>query len=120
MAYWYAGTWSSAEARDWADQMQHRWLPEGVGKRIAYQRSDSEPVGRGGLTWTELDGHRCLELGWLIREEYRHLGYATDIGQAGLDFAFDELGADEVVASRKCTITRRAPSRSAWAWPKRV
>lgn len=98
VSYWYAGTWTRHDAHDWAQQMQQRWQQEGVGKWIAYRRSDGELIGRGGLTWTELNGERCLELGWLVREQHRDLGYATEIGRAGLNFAFEHLAAAGVVA----------------------
>jgi RimJ/RimL family protein N-acetyltransferase len=98
VAYWYAGTWTLSGARAWAEQMAQRWQQEGVGKWMAYRRSDGELVGRGGLTRTEINGEPCLELGWLVREQHRGVGYATEIGRAGLAFAFDELSAVEVVA----------------------
>jgi RimJ/RimL family protein N-acetyltransferase len=39
-----------------------------------------------------------LELGWARRPQFRGLGYATEIGRAGLDDAFDVLGARAVVS----------------------
>jgi RimJ/RimL family protein N-acetyltransferase len=39
-----------------------------------------------------------LELGWALVETARGQGYATEIGAAGLDFAFGTLGARAVVA----------------------
>ena len=39
-----------------------------------------------------------LELGWTVRSERWGQGYATEIGRAGLDYAFGELGAEAVVA----------------------
>jgi RimJ/RimL family protein N-acetyltransferase len=98
VAFWYAGTWTRSRALDWARQMSRLWRVEGVGKWIAYRRSDGELVGRGGLTRTTIDDRSCLEVGWLVREEHRGVGYATEIGRAGLDLAFDELDAAEVVA----------------------
>jgi RimJ/RimL family protein N-acetyltransferase len=98
VARWYAGAWSHSQASTWAQQMHERWQPERVGERVAYRRSDGELIGRGGLTRTEIEGDPCLELGWLVREEHRGVGYATEIGEAGLTFAFDDLGAEEVVA----------------------
>jgi RimJ/RimL family protein N-acetyltransferase len=98
VALWYGGTWTKAEARAWAAQMQHRWQHQGVGKWMAYRLTDGELIGRGGLSWTELSGEQRLELGWAIREQHRGHGYATEIGRAGLAFAFETLAAEEVVA----------------------
>jgi RimJ/RimL family protein N-acetyltransferase len=39
-----------------------------------------------------------LEVGWTVRSDLWGRGYATEIGRAGLAFAFAELGATEVVA----------------------
>ncbi|MEP6851432.1 MAG: GNAT family N-acetyltransferase [bacterium] len=98
VAFWYAGAWTQADALDWAAQMHHRWQHEGVGKWMAYRRTDGELVGRGGVSRAHIGGERLLELGWAIREQHRGHGYATEIGRAGLAFAFDELAATEVVA----------------------
>lgn len=78
--------------------MQQRWLREGAGKWIAYRLSDDALIGRGGLSWTVIHGEPRLEVGWAIREEHRGHGYATEIGHAGLDYAFSQLAANEVVA----------------------
>ena len=40
----------------------------------------------------------CVEIGWRLASEYWGLGYATEGARAVLDFAFTELGLDEVVS----------------------
>lgn len=97
VAFWTSTlTWTQAE--EYAAQMQARWRHDGVGKWMAYRLADNDLVGRGGMTWTEIDGRRLLELGWAVREQHRGEGFATEIGRAGLSFAFHHLGATEVVA----------------------
>jgi RimJ/RimL family protein N-acetyltransferase len=59
--------------------------PSGVSAQIA---------ALAGPAWAE---HR-LELGWAVREEFRGQGLATEIGYAGLGFAFDVLGAQSVIS----------------------
>src|SRR4029453_3980113 len=39
-----------------------------------------------------------LEVGWTVRSALWGRGSATEIGQAGLELAFEELGAEAVVA----------------------
>ena len=46
--------------------------------------------GRGGLSYVELLGQRRLEVGWQIREQLWGRGFATGIGRAALEFAFDD------------------------------
>src|SRR5216683_1286274 len=55
-------------------------------------------VGRGGLSRVNLAGQDRLEVGWTVRADLWGRGYATEIGRAGLAFAWDDCGAAEVVA----------------------
>jgi [ribosomal protein S5]-alanine N-acetyltransferase len=60
-------------------------------------------VGRGGLSRAAVDGEVRVEVGWTLRGALWGQGFATEIGHAGLTFAFAELGADEVVAFTETT-----------------
>lgn len=107
IAHWYGGAWSPAEAREAAAAMGRAWRTEGVHKWLAYDRGSGEPIGRGGLSYQEVAGARRLEIGWAVRQRLWGLGYAGEIGRAGLSFAFDELGAAEVVSFTE-TYNRRS------------
>jgi RimJ/RimL family protein N-acetyltransferase len=98
IARWYGGVWTAQEARDAADDMGRAWRTTGIHKWLAYARDTGELIGRGGLSYTEVDAARRLELGWAVRERFWGLGYASEIGRAGLACAFGELGAVEVVS----------------------
>ena len=115
VAEWHAGRWTRDDARRNAAGMGDGWATAGVGKWIAYDRETGGLVGRGGLsrmgadvdvtreirsalgddTWAAKDR---LELGWTVREAYWGRGFATEVGRAGLAYAFGDLGASEVVA----------------------
>lgn len=127
---WYGNEKPSLEqARQWAEFMGDSWRSHGVHKWIAYDRASGEVVGRGGLSRVPVDddwgqiyaflpaepwvraAHRIrrpfvahanwLEIGWALRREFWGLGYASEIGRAGLAFAFDVLGVQAVVS---CTV----------------
>ena len=98
VAKWYAGAWTRELAEQRATQWGEAWERDGVHKWIAYERTTGELVGRGGLSRVEVDGKLRLELGWALLSTHRGRGYATEIGRAGLDVAFEELAATEVVA----------------------
>lgn len=85
------------------------WERLGVSKWMAYSRADGGLVGRGGLSRALVEGQERLEVGWVVRSELWGRGYATEIGRAGLAFAFDDLGARQVVAF---TDARNARSRA--------
>jgi RimJ/RimL family protein N-acetyltransferase len=112
IAQWYAGQWPAERAREFALACARGWSVDGVAKWIAYGRGTGDLVGRGGLSrmaagivrsqvdvlvgpaWAE----QALELGWAVREEFRGKGIATEIGRAGLDFAYGALGARSVIS----------------------
>lgn len=115
VAYWYAETWSPEESVSRAAGFQARWEANGISKWIAYRRSDGSLVGRGGMERmgadedctakiaTLLDDGGAwsvdrLELGWTLLSSARGQGLATEIGQAGLDYAFGALAARSVIA----------------------
>lgn len=107
IAQWYGGVWTAGQALAAAQAMGRSWRFDGVHKWIAYQRDGGGLVGRGGLSYAEVAGARRLEIGWAVRQRFWGLGYASEIGRAGLAFAFDDLGAAEVVSFTE-TYNRRS------------
>ena len=107
----------------------HKW--------IAYDRQTDEVVGRGGLSRTPIDddwgqlypflpnlpwvheAHQSrrpfrahahwLEIGWALRRERWGQGYASEIGIAGLNYAFHTLDVHAVVS---CTVRHNLRSRA--------
>jgi [ribosomal protein S5]-alanine N-acetyltransferase len=98
IAEWWDVTWTREDAAQHAARFAAGWEHDGVSKWMAYDRETDSLVGRGGVTRIWLDGANRFEIGWAVLGELWGRGYATEIGRAGLTFAFDELGADEVVA----------------------
>lgn len=98
VAAWYGGRWTAATAQSKAAGCGDGWESLGIGKWMAYSRTDGGLVGRGGLSRAPVDGQERLEVGWVVRSELWGRGYATEIGRAGLAFGFDDLGARQVVA----------------------
>jgi RimJ/RimL family protein N-acetyltransferase len=114
VAAWHGGRWSVATAQRTAAEKGQAWEAAGVDKWVAYDRRTGELIGRGGLSRLAPDEERTrriaaalppgrwvqdrLEVGWTVRAGRWGRGYATEIGRAGLRLAFEDLGADEVVA----------------------
>jgi RimJ/RimL family protein N-acetyltransferase len=135
---WYDG-WrpSRHEADEYARQAAESWRLQGVHKWMAYDRETGALVGRGGLSrvpidadWAQLHAFlpaepwvrqphenerpfaahaHWLEIGWALRRERWGQGYASEIGRAGLTYAFDVLGARAVVS---CTARHNLRSRA--------
>jgi RimJ/RimL family protein N-acetyltransferase len=137
VSYWYGNDKPNMEqAEQRARFIGESWRLHGVHKWIAYDRVTGEVVGRGGLSRTPVDddwgqiyallpaepwvrvAHEMgspflahanwLEIGWALRREFWGRGYASEIGRAGLEFAFDVLEVQAVVS---CTVRHNVRSR---------
>ncbi|MEN3361352.1 MAG: hypothetical protein V7637_5334 [Mycobacteriales bacterium] len=135
---WYGHEKPSQErVAQWARFMGDSWRFHGVHKWIAYDRVSGEVIGRGGLSRTPVDDDwgqiyaflpdepwvraphgvrrpfvahaNWLEIGWALRRELWGRGYASEIGRAGLSFAFDVL---RVQAVASCTVGHNVRSRA--------
>ena len=98
VAEWHGGPWTREGARQRVELWSEGWRSGSIHKWVAYARESGELVGRGGASVQPVDGAERIEIGWTVRAELWGRGYATEIGRAALDLAFDELGVDEVVA----------------------
>jgi [ribosomal protein S5]-alanine N-acetyltransferase len=107
VALWHGGEWSMDDAHRFATATHQAWRTHGVGQWIAYHRQTGALIGRGGLSLAPVDGKVRLEIGWTLRDRFQGRGYASEIGRAGLAFAFDDLDAPEVVS-----LTERHNARS--------
>ena len=138
VSYWYGDDKPSVQqAEQRAKFMGDSWHLHGVHKWIAYDRVSGELIGRGGLSRTPADedwaqiyaflpaqpwvrvayetrrpftAHaNWVEIGWALRRDFWGRGYASEIGRAGLAFAFDVLGMQAVVS---CTVRHNVRSRA--------
>ena len=57
-------------------------------------------IGFVGLNEPIFDAHftPAVEVGWRLAREHWGHGYATEAGQAAIDFGFDELALEQIVA----------------------
>jgi RimJ/RimL family protein N-acetyltransferase len=87
--------------------------PEGVADQIAahgrhwdahgfgywmFRDLDGVPVARGGLSATAVGGPGGVEVGWTVAPDRWGQGYATELGAAAIEVAFERLGLAEVVS----------------------
>ena len=138
VAPWYDG-WqpSRTEAGERAQEIAESWRFHGVHKWMAYDRESGEVVGRGGLSRTPIDDDwgqlyallpnepwiraahpneqpfvahaHWVEIGWALRHEHWGKGYASELGEAALAYAFGVLEMEAVVS---CTARHNLRSRA--------
>ena len=77
---------------------------------VLERKSDKELIGFCGIKIADDAGTRIEglhEVGWRLREDVWGQGYAKEAAIASLDFAFDQAGAEQVVA---LTVAGNEPS----------
>ena len=73
----------------------HREL-RGWTSSVVVERQSGRVVGRAGL-W-QPEGYPGVEVGWILKPGVWNQGYATEIGQAVRDYAFDTLGIPHLLS----------------------
>lgn len=94
--YAYAHAFSDAEVQAWLDNQRRRYREEGFGLWAMLLKDTGEMIGQCGLTLQDWEGRRVPEVGYLLRRDCWHHGYATEAAMACRDYAFDVLNLDEV------------------------
>ncbi len=94
----YEHAFPDAEVWEWLGRQQGRYCRYGFGLWAVTDRLTGEMVGQVGLTMQPTPYGRELELGYLLKRRFWHLGYATMAGEACLSYAYDQLGASRVTS----------------------
>ena len=73
------------------------WAREPVTMReyCVILRETGQPIGDASVEIVDED---TAEIGWILLPEFRGRGYATEAGEAMMDFGFTEYGKDHVIA----------------------
>jgi RimJ/RimL family protein N-acetyltransferase len=99
---WLGGVQTEEKQRDAIENRIMRWQRElGFTFWAVERQADGELLGFCGLKLADAEPSPDLgvhEIGWRLREDAWGLGYAKEAAVASLDFAFDKLAVDRVVA----------------------
>lgn len=82
-----------AYAQDYIDQV-YRFYNFGIWTVV--ERESGEVIGRAGICYRE--GYETPELGFVIGVPWQGRGYATEVCQGILEYAYEELGMREILA----------------------
>ncbi|CBW27274.1 putative acetyl transferase [Halobacteriovorax marinus SJ] len=94
----------STYARDVSEKLINREIEriskDDIGLLAVELKETGEFIGFIGLARPSYETHftPCTEIGWRIYKDFWGKGYASEGARAVLDFAFEELGLEEVVS----------------------
>jgi len=102
---------SASETDAFMARMRTRFEEDGFGFPAVERKCDGAFVGLVGVQRVAFDAAfaPAVEIGWRIARRFWRQGYALEAAQAALDYAFGNLGLEEVVSF---TATVNAPSEA--------
>ena len=92
----YEHAFTGQEVQEWLDRNRRRYVRDGFGLWAVVERDSGRFAGQAGITWQEAEGRRLPEVGYLLRREFWHRGYATEAAAACRDYALGQLGFERV------------------------
>lgn len=94
--YAYAHTFTEEEAKAWLQNQLRRYKEDGFGLWAVILKENEKMIGQCGITKQRILEKEVLEVGYLFNADYFHKGYATEAAIACKNYAFENLGANEV------------------------
>ncbi len=93
-----------------ADRISGSLTERGWGFWAIELKECGEFIGFTGLNIPKIDTHftPCVEIGWRLKKEFWNKGYASEAAAASLEFGFDVLKLEEIIAM---TAVQNIPSR---------
>lgn len=97
MYAWEYG-FSDEQIEKWIARNLASYERNGYGYFAAIRRDTGELAGQIGLLAEEIEGRRHVGLGYILGKRHWGKGYAAEGARACMDYAFEALGADRVIA----------------------
>lgn len=87
---------SRSDAWQGMAQWRGQWALRGTGQWAMVETESRLLVGRAGLHRPEVPGWPGIEIGWVLDPRWWGRGFATEAGARSIEYAFDQVGVDEV------------------------
>ena len=85
----YPYTFDEKRVREWIERNMNRYRDNGFGLWAVCLKENGEMIGDCGLTLQNIDGERLPEIGYHIRRDCQHRGYAKEAASAVRNWAFE-------------------------------
>jgi len=119
---YYPSTLSRDDAMKWINWNINNYEKHGTGLWICELKEDEDFVGQCGIIPQIVDGNQEMEVGYLLVRKYWGKGLATEAAKALIDFGFNNLGLERLIATiyHKNTPSIRVAERIGMKFEKRT
>lgn len=94
--YAYEHDFSNQDVQEWLDRQIARYKKYGFGLWAIILKDTGVMIGQAGLTMQHYKDQEVLEVGYLLKEKFWHLGYASEAAIACKKYAFEQLNQNKV------------------------
>ncbi len=94
--YAYEHGFSMAEVQQWLDRQLERYAQYGFGLWAVTAKASGELIGQCGVTMQNWGEREVPEIGYHLRRDKWHQGFAIEAAMACREYAFTALGFQEV------------------------
>lgn len=92
----YEHIFTDEDIYEWLNRQTDRYRRYGFGLWAAELKESGEIIGQAGLTIQLCDDTEVLEIGYLLKEKFRHKGFATEAAKGCMLYAFKKLDSNKV------------------------
>ena len=87
----YEHTFTNQDVYQWLGRQRGRYLFHGFGLWAVCIKNTGCMIGQAGLTLQPYRNTRVLEVGYLLKQQFWHQGYATEAAKGCMQYAFHQL-----------------------------
>lgn len=88
---------TNKDVQDWIDKNVALYENCNLGYFLIIENASKNVIGQAALMPTNIENIQYYEIGYILKKEYWHKGYAKEAAEVLKDYAFNILHLDEVI-----------------------
>ncbi len=96
--YAWGHTFTDKEIHEWIDKNLDRYENEGYSYFTIIEKMTNQFIGVAGPLVEEINSIKYIGIVYIINKKYWGKGYGFESAKTSIDYAFNQLNADEVIA----------------------
>lgn len=85
------------DVQEWIDKSLKRYAEDKLGYFLVIEKISNKVIGQAALMPDTIEGSKQYEIGYILKKEYWHKGYAIEAANALKEYAFQSLHLNEVI-----------------------
>ena len=95
--YAWEYNFSDNDVQNWTDKNLELYKKYNLGYFLMVENTSGKILGQSALTPDIIDGYTYYEIGYILKKEYWHNGFATEAANALKNYAFNTLNLNEII-----------------------